>query len=366
MRTLLLAVSLAGLLAASTEADDPKPAKVQKKDATKKAKPAVTLKVGSAAPALKASKWMQGDEVKSFESGKVYVVEFWATWCGPCIVMMPHLSEMQAEYKDKGVTVIGFTAKDPNNSEEKVAAFVKKRGEKLKYTFAYADDRDTYEAWMRAAGRNGIPCSFVVDKAGKIAYIGHPMYLDLVMPKVVDGTWKGRDSAEELEEVEKEVNAIFTSLRGKDPKATLRLMKEFETRNPKLAHIPYFIGPKLSLLIQTKKANEARKMAEEVLERAIKQDDPTAMRTVSASMRAGDAKEDKGMLSLSLKAANAYLKAAGDKDAAALFNMAETHLAMGDKAKAKGYGEKAVEAADNPRTKQFYQQRIKAWEEDEK
>ena len=72
----------------------------------------------------------------------MYVVEFWATWCGPCIVMMPHMSHLQQEYRDKGVTFIGFTAKDDrSNTREKVTKFVEKRGPKLKYTFAYADDR---------------------------------------------------------------------------------------------------------------------------------------------------------------------------------------------------------------------------------
>ena len=62
-----------------------------------------------------------------------------------------------------------------------MATFVEKRGPKLGYTFAYADDRETYDAYMKAAGQGGIPCSFVVDKDGKIAYIGHPMYLGLVI-----------------------------------------------------------------------------------------------------------------------------------------------------------------------------------------
>ena len=314
MRKLFVALALIGLTAVVGSADDAKSAKVEKKAAPKKEKAPASLKVGDPAPALKASKWLQGEEVKTFSPGKVYVVEFWATWCGPCIVMMPHLAELQAAYKDKGVTFIGFTAKDPNNTEQKAAALVKKRGPKLKYTFAYADDRDTYDAWMKAAGRNGIPCTFVVDRGGKIAYIGHPMYLDVVLPGVVDGTWKGEKSKEELDRIEKEVNGVFGALRGKDPEASLKTLKDFESKYPAMAKVPYFVGPKISLLLQTGKEAEARKMAEEVLAQAVKHDDSMTLRSVSAVMRTGKAKENKELLALSLKAAKAMLDVAGDTD----------------------------------------------------
>lgn len=352
-----LAIVLAGLLAVTGVADDAK----DKKDASKK--PAVTLKAGDAAPVLKADKWLQGDEVKAFEPGKVYVVEFWATWCGPCISAMPHLAQLQVQYKDKGVTFIGYSAKDPNNSEEKVVAFVNKRGPKLKYTFAYSDGPETNDAWMKAAGRNGIPCSFVVGKDGKLAYIGHPIYLDSVLPKVVDGTWKIDEGMAEVSRVTKELMALNTASRGKDPAVNLKAIEEFETKHPGMGHAGYFVGQKIDALVKLKKTNEAQKVAEEAVTDAVRWGDTVRLRAVSAALRT-EANGDKNLTALALKAAEGMVTAAGDKDPSALLNLATTYHALGDKEKAKEFGKKAVEAAsgESPGLKSYIEKEAKKFD----
>jgi len=350
---LLACLALLGLFTVVT-ADEKKPAKADKEDAPKNGK----LAIGDDAPALKATKWLQGDEVTKFEKGKVYIVEFWATWCGPCIVMMPHMAELQQEYK-KNVTFIGFSSKDASNTEEKVTEFVKKRGPKLKYTFAFEDNRDTNDAYMKASGQGGIPCCFVVDKESKIAWIGHPMYLDVILPKVVSGKWKGKESADEIKDIEKEVNEVFGALRGKDAEATLEKITAFEKKHPELSKIPYFLGPKLSLMVKAKKTDDVKKLAEKVIESAAKYDDATALFAVSSALRSDESKENKELMALSLKAAEQMLKTSGDKDWQALLNMAETQFAMGEKAKAKEYAEKAIDAADATNIKQFLKNRLK-------
>ena len=364
MRTLLAALALAGLAAAGS-AQDTKPAKAElpkagvQGDVPKKAEP--TLKVGDPAPALKADAWLQGSQVNEFAPGQVYVVEFWATWCGPCIVMMPHLSQLQAEYKGKGVTLIGYTAKDPGNTKEKVTAFVEKRGPKLGYTMAYSESRETYEAWMKAAGRSGIPCCFVVGKDGKIAYIGHPMYLDVVLPKVVGGSW-GPESVAEIAKIEVEVNGVFKALNNPDPEAALKTLADFEAKYPPLAHIPYFTNSKISLRLKAKQIDAAEKIANEVMARAIKQEDPTALRVVASALRVPAAKEHKGLGELSLKAALAGLKLSGEKDMGSLLNVADSYFALGNKEKAREYGALAVAAAE-PRFRANVEKMIQRYEE---
>src|SRR5690242_21737362 len=82
-----------------------------------------TLKVGDPAPKLQTGKWIQGEPLTAFKEGKAYIVEFWATWCGPCRVSIPHLNDIHNTYKEKGLIVIGQDCWERDDSL--VAPFVK-------------------------------------------------------------------------------------------------------------------------------------------------------------------------------------------------------------------------------------------------
>ena len=164
------------------------------------------LKVGSPAPELQTGKWVQGEPVKSFEKGKVYIVEFWATWCGPCRATIPHLNEMHTKFADKGVIVIGQNCWERDT--EKVAPFIKEMGDKMTYRIALdaVEGEDPNAGamatkWMQAAGQKGIPSAFVVDKTGTVAWIGHPAQLTAQMiGEILDGKFdlvKAKASAED-------------------------------------------------------------------------------------------------------------------------------------------------------------------------
>ncbi len=187
----------------------------QGEDATSKAAPNATLAdyvgdvklpelfIGSKAPELQIAKFVKGDSVQQFEQGKVYVVEFWATWCGPCIAAFPHLTEKQAEYGDK-VQFIGVNVwegiDDQAERMEKIETFVADQGERMGYTVAVENGSAMADTWMKPAGQNGIPAAFIVDGNGDIAWIGHPMGLDETLEAVVTGEHDQKQAIEDFKQ----------------------------------------------------------------------------------------------------------------------------------------------------------------------
>jgi thiol-disulfide isomerase/thioredoxin len=346
MNKLIAAVISVGLAAVASPADDRKPV-TEEKGTSAQEKP--KLGIGDAAPPLDASRWLQGKEVKAFEPGKVYVVEFWATWCGPCIALMPDMAELQAQYRDQGVTCIGITTRDPNNTEEQATTFVKKHGARFDYWFAFADNTTTYAGWMTAAGRSGIPCSFVIDKSGRLAHIGNPIYLGVVLPLVVTGKLTAQEVHQKVDDIEQEwavvsktVHAGFTN---GDFKPGLKALKEFEAKYPPLANNLVSLRTKLSILPKVGEFAEAKQVAEAEIDKAIRHGNASSLMIVAGWLRDGSGKESKELLAVALRASEAAVQVSGDKDASALIELAATYSAIGDKAKAKAYAQKAVTAA---------------------
>lgn len=148
------------------------------------------LSIGSKAPELKIAQWVRGDSISGFEKGHTYVVEFWATWCGPCIAAFPHLAELQKKHKDD-LTVIGVNIWEQATGQDRVKLvneFVAEHDE-MAYTVALEEGTAMADNWMRAAGRNGIPSAFIVNGEGRVAWMGHPMAMDEPLQQIIGGDY---------------------------------------------------------------------------------------------------------------------------------------------------------------------------------
>ena len=146
------------------------------------AQDADSLAVGSAAPPLVIEQWPRGVPVTRFERGRVYVVEFWATWCTPCHLVVPKLTELQRN--NPALTVISVAASEQattvnrDDRLEKVQDYVSRRSDEIGFTIAYDGSGEMWRRWMVAAQRGGIPAAFIVGPDGRLTWIGNPLVPD--------------------------------------------------------------------------------------------------------------------------------------------------------------------------------------------
>jgi thiol-disulfide isomerase/thioredoxin len=141
--------------------------------------------IGDPAPPLTVERWVKGSPCKLAPGTNIYVVEFWATWCPPCRKSIPHLTELQKEYADKGVIFIGVSDEPLTD----VVPFVASQGDNMAYRVGVDSSKRTYRAWMTAYGESGIPTAFIVDTNSMVVWHDHPNNLDHALKRLTSGTF---------------------------------------------------------------------------------------------------------------------------------------------------------------------------------
>jgi thiol-disulfide isomerase/thioredoxin len=207
-----------------------------KADAPKADAPAqpAPLEIGKPAPRLTIAEWVKGEPVPEFKKGRAYVVEYWATWCVPCIRNVPHLAELQEKYKSD-LTVIGISSAD--KSADVVHKFMEgDNGKKMTYTVAIDSGQTTSQAYMGAVGATGIPYAFVVDKAGNVAWHGHPADgMDEVVEGVTKGTFDARKYADDRKKFEEAVGRLQQAAGSQNWDEADKILTELTTLRPTMA-----------------------------------------------------------------------------------------------------------------------------------
>ena len=298
-----------------------------------------TLEVGDRAPSLNVTDWVKGQPITGFEKGRIYIVEFWATWCGPCIASMPHLSALQREYASKGVTIVGISASDPNNTLAQVKTMTKDKGDVMGYTVAYDGERETYAAFMTAAKQQGIPTSFIVDQNGNVAYIGHPMWLHEPVEQLVAGTWDPAKGMERVAIGDKLIGEVFSNLRG-NPEHSLAAFEKLEKEFPHAAK--QFESAKFSALLALEKYDEAYAIAEKIVTTASANHDSNALNSVAWTIVDPEGGVKEKNLKIAMKAALKADELSGHKDAAIIDTVARVYFLEGNIDKAIELQKKAI------------------------
>ncbi|MBS1716115.1 MAG: TlpA family protein disulfide reductase [Armatimonadetes bacterium] len=227
-----------------------------------------SLMVGDTAPQLAVSRWLQGAPVPAFEKGKVYVVDFFATWCVPCKKSMPALSALQRQFGES-VTFIGVDVWD---YQERVPQMLTDMSDRLSYRVALdtlpdipkgegnvpmwaRENGQVSKAWLLASGADGIPTAFIVDQQGRICWIGNDVtVLQAQLKQVVGGHFDLSEATalyskqaaydKRIRDLDLE---LFKKRRAKDWEGAIRLCDELMSIGPELGR---YAGLKFTILLE--------------------------------------------------------------------------------------------------------------------
>ncbi len=307
------------------------------------------LEVGGTAPKLSIKKWVRGTPV-TFETGKVYVIEFWATWCAPCRRAIPHLSDLQRELGPKGVTIVGVASQEHKGLAD-LEQFVERQADRMNFAIAWDDEGRTDRDWMAASKSDGIPTAFVVDQKGRIAWIGHPMAgLDRVLGQVVAGTFDIEVEAvlarrtREVRARTQPLAAAFSEARraGDDAKA-LSIVDEILRLDPRI-NGEWSLAKFELLAVDLKEPDRANTFARQCVESSISENADDLLNLAWFILdEPGLAKRD---TKLALRAARRAEELSGERSSVVQMVLARALFMNGDKTGAVRHQERAVELAD--------------------
>ena len=102
------------------------------------------------------------------QQGKVVLINFWATWCAPCVKEIPEIVKLQEKYKERGLRVIAISLDEPEELEANVRPFVAKRFPGFVSYLCKEPDHDKFASVIDPAWNEIMPTNFLLDRTGKL------------------------------------------------------------------------------------------------------------------------------------------------------------------------------------------------------
>jgi thiol-disulfide isomerase/thioredoxin len=321
------------------------------------------LNVGDPAPKLAVKEFIKGEPIAKLEKGKTYVVEFWATWCGPCRMTIPHLTDLQKRYQDVTFIGVSILEKEPKN----VKPFVAAMGDRMAYRVAVDDVPEGSEpeegamakTWWTAATQEGIPTAFVVNGDGKIAWIGNPIEIDKPLADIAAGKWDLKAASAQFQR-EYGPKRKFLAVRPKlqeaaesgDVKNVLKVIDEVTAQDQDLE---LMLGATKYLILTGKDGDpvKAEQYGKRLLDTVLK-DNPRGLDNLAWSIVRPDkpVPHDAKVIQVALAAAQRADALSKGKDLIIVDTLARAYFVSGDPAKALECQQRALKLARGTRVEQ--------------
>jgi tetratricopeptide (TPR) repeat protein len=309
------------------------------------------LKVGDPAPAMLSAKWMKGKPVEAIEPGRIYVIEFWSTWCPRSKEAIPQVSELQRKHPD--VIFIGQSIWEQDQNQ--VEPFLKEMGDKISYRIATDDGEQGRMAtsWMQAAGQDGVPTAFIIDKRSRIAWIGHPMEMDSVLDEVVKGTFDAQAAVDQAEKLDSLRDRLTNAMQNYDFDGALSVLDELDKLDPK--HAADIDTVRFQVLLQKHDLDGAFKAARRL---AGSQKNPDILNEVAWRLVDPASPVENPDLEAAEKCALRAVEASNGRRGEILDTLARVYFLQGKLDQAIEFQTKAVEHADQPELRRDLQKTL--------
>jgi thiol-disulfide isomerase/thioredoxin len=309
--------------------------------------------VGDFAPELKIAEWLKGIAIDSLQKGSIYVIDFWAPYCKGCIDAMPLHSKLAKKYKENVVFIGVYVYPHKTFSLERTKVFIDSLGKRVRYSLAVQEDRAMEIEWLEAFNAVGMPNTFIVNKEGKVAWIGYPTEVGGVLRKVISQSWdieaerNTNTFKKKIYKQDYEAELILQKFWQKgsssdffgEPDSSLNLIKNIVLADPMMEYAPRIVFHKFSSLLKLN-MSEALVYAEKVVSKQNPLD--PAYFSIIGGIKSY---EDKLSIPAELFQIGAEAMIAySERSPKNLLKIGEWYWRAGDKRKAIQYQKKAIKA----------------------